>query len=155
MTVQVTTLAAAWGARLLRPEVAHATGSPPASGRGTIRPGAWPADDAAGREISPLSVSRSPQGLAIAGEIDESGFPFFAEALESLAVGLSLVHIDLAGVEYCDVAELRLMVRLTRADVLNGDHQGTRRVVLHAAAPQLRAVLSVLGWDRTPGLVLG
>lgn len=100
-------------------------------------------------------MSRSPQGLAVAGEIGESSSRFFAEALESLAVGLSLVHIDLAGVEYCDVAGLRLMVRLTRADVLNGDHQDARRVVLHAAAPQLRAALSVLGWDRTPGLVFG
>jgi len=100
-------------------------------------------------------VTRGPQGLAVAGEIDESRFRFFAEALESLAVGLSLVHIDLAGVEYCDVAGLRLMVRLTRADDLNGDHQGARRVILHAVAPQLRTVLGVLGWDRTPGLVLG
>jgi hypothetical protein len=44
-----------------------------------------------------------------------------------------LVHIDLAGVEYCDIAALRLMVRLTWSDDLNGDHGGARRVVLHGA----------------------
>ena len=43
---------------------------------------------------------------------------------------MNLVHIDLAGVEYCDIAGLRLMVRLTRADGLNGDYEGARRVVL-------------------------
>jgi hypothetical protein len=46
------------------------------------------------------------------------------------------------------------MVRLTQADGLNGDHNGARPVVLHAAAPYLRAVLNILGWDHTPGLVL-
>jgi hypothetical protein len=56
---------------------------------------------------------------------------------------------------YCDVAGLRLMVRLTRADDLNGDHESTRRVVLHGVASHLTAVLGVLGWDRTRGLVLG
>jgi ABC-type transporter Mla MlaB component len=104
--------------------------------------------------MSGLSVSRSRQGLAVAGEIDESRFCFFAEALDALAEG-SLVHIDLAGVEYCDVAGLRLMVRLTRADDLNGDHGSARRVVPHGVASQLGALLGVLGWDRTPGLVLG
>ena len=134
--------------------VSHATDSPPACGRHTILPGLLPGEDAdAGQGMSELSVSRSRQGLAVTGEIDESSFCFFAQALDALAEG-SLVHIDLAGVEYCDVAGLRLMVRLTRADDLNGDHEGARHVVLHAAAPQLRAVLGVLGWDRTPGLVL-
>jgi ABC-type transporter Mla MlaB component len=100
--------------------------------------------------MSALSVSRSHLGLAVTGEIDESSFCFFAEALDALADGMSLVHIDLAGVQYCDVAGLRLMVRLTGADGLDGDHTGARRVVLHAAAPHLRAVLGVLGWDAYP-----
>jgi hypothetical protein len=52
-------------------------------------------------------------------------------------------------------AGLRLMVRLTRADDLNGDRESTRRVVLHGVASHLRAVLGVLGWSRTPGLALG
>jgi hypothetical protein len=135
--------------------VSHAVSSAPACGRRTVRPGLLPGGEAdAGQGISPFSVSRSRLGLAVTGEIDESSFWFFAEALDALAEG-SLVRIDLAGVEYCDIAGLRLMVRLTGADNLNGDHEGARRVVLHAAAPHLRAVLGILGWDRTPGLVLG
>jgi hypothetical protein len=63
--------------------------------------------------------------------------------------------ILISPVEYCDVARLRLMVRLTRAHDLNGDHESTRRVVLHGVTSHLRAVLGVLGWDRVPGLVLG
>ena len=104
--------------------------------------------------MSGLSVSRGRRGRAVAGEIGESSFCFFAQALDALAGG-SLVHIDLAGVGYWDVAGLRLMVRLTRADDLSGDHESTRRVVLHGVVSHLRAVLGVLGWDRTPGLVLG
>jgi ABC-type transporter Mla MlaB component len=135
--------------------VTDATNSPSACGRHTIRPGLLPGEDAdAGHGMSGLSVSRSRQGLAVTGEIDESSFCFFTQALDALAEG-SLVRIDLAGVGYCDVAGLRLMVRLTRADDLNGDHESTRRVVLHGVASHLRAVLGVLGWDRTPGLVLG
>ena len=135
--------------------VSHATGPPPACGRDLVRPGLPPGGDAeAGQGISPLSVGRSRQGLAVTGEIDESSFCFFAAALFALAEGMSLVHIDLAGVEYCDVAGLRLMVRLTQADDLNGDQKGARSVVLHAAAPHLTAVLGVLGWDHTPGLTL-
>jgi ABC-type transporter Mla MlaB component len=135
--------------------VSHAVSSPSACGRHTIRPGLVPGEDAdAGQGMSVLSVSGSRQGLAVTGEIDESSFCFFAQALVALAEG-SLVHIDLAGVGYCDVAGLRLMVRLTRGDDLNGDHDRTRRVVLHGVASHLRAGLGVVGWDRTPGLVLG
>ena len=108
----------------------------------------------AGQGISPLSVSRGWQGLAVTGEIDESSFCFFAEALHVLSAALSVIHIDLAGVQYCDLAGLRLMVRLTGADGLDGAQRGARRVVLHGTAPPLRAVLGILGWDRTPGLAL-
>jgi ABC-type transporter Mla MlaB component len=135
--------------------VTSATNSPAACGRHPIRPGRLLGEDAdAGQGMCGLSVSRSRRGLAVTGEIDESSFCFFAQALDALAEG-SLVHIDLAGVEYCDVAGLRFMVQLTRTGDLNGDHESTRRVVLHGVASQLRAVLGVLGWDRTPGLVLG
>lgn len=135
--------------------VSYATSSPPACGRHTIPPGLPPGADAAGQWMSPLSVGRSWRGLAVTGEIDESSFRFFAEALDALAEGLSPVHIDLAGVPFCDIAGLRLMVRLTRADARAGEHEGARRVVLHTAAPHLRAVLGILGWGRTPGLVVG
>ena len=132
----------------------YATSSPPACGRHTIRPGLLPGEDAdAGRGMSGLSVSRSRPGLAATGEGGEPGFCFFGQALDALAE-VSLVHV-ISPVEYCDAAGPGLMVRLTRADDLNGDHVSTRRVVMHGVASPLRAVLGVPGWDRTPGLDLG
>jgi hypothetical protein len=85
--------------------VSYATSSPPAWGRHTIRPGLLPGAGAdAGQGMFALSVSRSRQGLAVTGEIDEYSFRFFAEALDALAEGTSPVHIDLAGVQYGDIA---------------------------------------------------
>ena len=132
----------------------YATNTPWACGRHTIRPGPLPGEDAdADQGMSGLSVSRSRQGVAVTGEIDESSLCFFAQALDALAGGAWFIWIS--PVEYCDGARLRLLVRLTRADDLNGDHERTRHVVLHRVTSHLRAVLGVLGWDRTPGLVLG
>jgi hypothetical protein len=135
--------------------VIGATSSPPACGRHTVRPGLLPGEDAdAGQGMCGHSASRSRRGLAVTGEVGESGFCFFAQALDGLAGG-SLVHVDLAGAECCDVAGLRVMVRLARADDLDGGHESTRGVVLHGVASLLRAVLGVPGRDRAPGLVLG
>ena len=118
------------------PAVTYATNSPSACGQHTIRPGLLPGEDADARQgMSVLSVSRSRQGLA--------------------SPGTGAWFILISPVEYCDAARLRLMVRLTRADDLNGDHESTRRVVLRGVAPHLRAVLGVLGWDRAPGLASG
>jgi anti-anti-sigma regulatory factor len=134
----------------------HHLSSPPVSSQHPVSSGLVPGINAdAGEGTFPLSVSCSQLGLAVHGEIDESTSCFFAEALDALASGLSLVQIDLTGVEYCDIAGLRLMVRLTGAGGQGGDHKGARRVVLHGAAPHLRAVLGILGWDCTPGLSLG
>lgn len=68
--------------------VDHATGSPPARGRSMVRLGPPPwADAGAGQGISPLTISRDGLVLAVSGEIDESSFCFFAEALCALAEG--------------------------------------------------------------------
>jgi anti-anti-sigma regulatory factor len=104
--------------------------------------------------ISGLSVGRNDLGLFIAGEVDESSYRFFAETLNALASGLSLVRINLAGLTYCDVAGLRLIVGLAGTGGLDGDHAGARPVVLCGTAPHLKTVLGILGWDRTPGLVV-
>lgn len=94
----------------------------------------------------------SPPVLVLAGEIDESAYPGLVGALaEFTDEGHCDIHLDLAGVEYCDLAGLRAMILLAGAR----DHcPDGRRVVLHAAAPQLKTVLSILGWDSTAGLAL-
>ena len=96
--------------------------------------------------ITPMG---DPSGLAIAGEIDEDTYPALVAKLEEFAGG-DEIHLNLAGVEYCDLAGLRAIVRLASASC---GSEG-RRLVLHDLPPQLRAVLRIVGWDSTPGLVI-
>jgi hypothetical protein len=48
--------------------------------------------------------------------------------------------------EYCDLAGLRAMIQLAGGR--------PRRLVLHGIPPRLQAVLRIVGWDSTPGLVV-
>lgn len=92
----------------------------------------------------------SPAGLAIAGEIDDDTYGALVETLDGLTRGVAEIHVNLAGVEYCDLAGLRAIILLARAD-----RDGLRRrVVLHEVPPQLQAVLRIVGWNTTPGLVI-
>ena len=45
-----------------------------------------------------------PAALAIAGEIDEYTHAALVDTLRGLTDGLHEIHINLAGVEYCDIA---------------------------------------------------
>ncbi len=94
-----------------------------------------------------ITATGNPPGLAIAGEIDEDTYPALVAKLEELA-GAGEIHLNLAGVEYCDLAGLRAMIRLAGA----GRGSDSRQVVLHEVPPRLRTVLGILGWDSTPGL---
>jgi anti-anti-sigma regulatory factor len=90
--------------------------------------------------------------LAVAGEIDEDNYPALVDALGRLTDGVREIHINLAGVQYCDLAGLRAIMRLAgRAG--NHDHENTR-LVLHEVPGYLVAVLQILGWDTTPGLTI-
>jgi ABC-type transporter Mla MlaB component len=99
-----------------------------------------------------LRISRTlrPPGLAMAGEIDESSYAALVSVLDDVTRDQREVHIDLAGVVYCDLAGLRAIVRLTAG---NGAAAG-RLVQLHDVPPQLRAVLEIIGWDSIPGLAV-
>jgi hypothetical protein len=63
------------------------------------------------------------------------------------------IHLDLAVVQYCDLAGLRVLVRLSAGHDDWPDHLG-RRVILHGLPAPLETVLQILGWDSMPGLVL-
>jgi anti-anti-sigma regulatory factor len=89
--------------------------------------------------------------LVVAGEIDEYSYKSLIRALASVARDPGEIHIDLADVEYCDVAGLRAFVVLAAAPCR--DHAGTR-VVLHHVPPHLVNVLHILGWDTTSGLTI-
>ena len=96
-----------------------------------------------------ITATPRPPGLAIAGEIDEDTYPALVAKLEELA-GTGEIHLNLADVQYCDLAGLRAMIRLAGA----GRRGDSRQVVLHEVPPRLQTVLGILGWDSTPGLVI-
>jgi ABC-type transporter Mla MlaB component len=92
----------------------------------------------------------TPPELIVSGEIDESTYPGLLKALANAMDGQGELHVNLAGVAYCDLAGLRAIVQMTGAD----DGSGSRRVVLHEMPVQLATVLAIVGWDITPGLTL-
>jgi ABC-type transporter Mla MlaB component len=98
----------------------------------------------------------SPPVLALAGEIDESTYQGLVRALKEVADGHEDVHVNLAGVDYCDLAGLRAIIMLTGADGQshNGHGPQRRRVVLHEVPSQLQTVLRIVGWDSMPGLAM-
>jgi ABC-type transporter Mla MlaB component len=100
-----------------------------------------------------LRITRGgiPPVLAIAGEVDESTYSGLVGTLEKLVDGQAEVHASLAGVEYCDLAGLRAIVRLAGGC---GGGRGGRRLVLHDVPPELKTILQIMGWDATPGLVI-
>ena len=83
-------------------------------------------------------------GYALAGEIDEAAFPALARRLGEIAADLDEVHLNLAALDYADLAGLRVIVALADA--------GRRGVVLHQVPPHLRAILNIVGWDTAPGV---
>jgi anti-anti-sigma factor len=101
-----------------------------------------------------LRITRIPgrTALAIAGEIDDYTHAALVDALRRLTDGLREIHINLAGVEYCDIAGLRVIILLA-GDHGNQGHLGTR-LVLHEVPGHLRTVLHILGWDTMPGVTI-
>jgi anti-anti-sigma factor len=96
-----------------------------------------------------LRITQLPgpgSGYALAGEIDEAAFPALARRLDEIAADLDEVHLNLAALDYTDLAGLRVLVGLSDA--------GRRGVVLHQVPPHLRAILNIVGWDTAPGVVI-
>ena len=101
-----------------------------------------------------LRITRDGDGpaLVLAGEIDEFSYPDLTATLAcAAAAGHGDIHIDLGGVEYCDIAGLRAIVCATGPP---GAARPGRCVVLHSVPPQLRKVLHILGWDALPTVVV-
>ena len=99
-------------------------------------------------EVLRFSSTGDPPVLMMAGEIDEDTYPVLVRKLAELGAGD--IHLSLAGVEFCDLAGLRAIVRLAGP----GRGEAARRVVLHEVPAQLQTVLGIVGWDSTPGLVI-
>jgi ABC-type transporter Mla MlaB component len=108
-----------------------------------------------GSDGSALRVTRtdSPRRLVLAGDIDEWTYADLLAALADAAAGPGEIHINLAGVQYCDLAGLRAILRLGSASSQQLDPSG-RRLVLAELPAHLKTVLRILGWDCAPGLVI-
>lgn len=121
----------------------------------TRDPGGWPdGRSPAGQAAScseAFSVARGsdPVRLVLAGEIDMCDIPQLTTALADAVDGSGVLHVDMAHVEFCDLAGLRTIIGLSQ----DGDGQRpARRVVLHRLPTHVEKVLRILGWDTAPGV---
>lgn len=91
-----------------------------------------------------------PQGLRIEGVVDAGAHRCLRDALRSVAAVREDVRLEMSRVEFLDLAGLRLLMTFARA-------RAARHctVELTGLLPHLRQVITMIGWDRTPGLRLG
>jgi ABC-type transporter Mla MlaB component len=94
-----------------------------------------------------------PQIVLIAGEIDDARYLGLVSTLEDLVDPEGDVHVNLAELAYCDLAGLRAILRLAGPGQGDQPHNA-RSLYLDGVPPYLAAVLSILGWDSTPGLIM-
>jgi anti-anti-sigma factor len=91
--------------------------------------------------------------LHLAGEIDEWTLPDLRKFLaHAAAAGAPRIYVDLADVEYCDVAGLRAIISLASGQ--GEDQAGIDEIVFTHLPGPLQRVLCVLGWDAAPGVIL-
>lgn len=117
---------------------------------GTVEADAGALEDgrAVAEEALRITKTHDQPGLIIAGEVDESGYVLLLQSLAALDHHGD-IHIDLGGIEFCDLAGLRAIVCAGRPgeDVSPG-----RQVCLHAIPPRLLKIMQILGWDDRRGL---
>ncbi|MFI1968999.1 MEDS domain-containing protein [Streptomyces cinnamoneus] len=91
-----------------------------------------------------------PQGLRVEGVVDAEAHPCLRDALRSVAGVRGDVRLEMSRVEFLDLAGLRLLMTFARA-------RAARHCTVELAGlpPHLLQVITVVGWDRTPGLRLG
>ena len=90
-----------------------------------------------------------PVGLSFTGAIDLFNVDSVALTLNSALDGEGDLHIDLSQLEFCDVSGIRAFVTAAQSVGCR------RRLVLLGLPPQLRTVMTVMGWSDLPGLVIG
>ena len=95
----------------------------------------------------------NPEVVLIAGEVDEARHLALVSTLEDLVDTEGDVHVNLAELAYCDLPGLRAILRLAGTGREDQDHNG-RSLFLDDIPPPLAAVLRILGWDSTPGLII-
>jgi anti-anti-sigma factor len=85
--------------------------------------------------------------LRVAGSVDPTTSGALASRLRlARQLAEARLYIDLADLEFIDVAGVRAIVRGAAA------LEPGRNLVVQRLAPALRKVFGIVGWDRTPGL---
>jgi anti-anti-sigma regulatory factor len=97
-----------------------------------------------------LRIDCAGNQLRLLGDIDEATHAGLVAALDGVADEPGAILVDLAGVEFCDLAGLRALVHLSQ---IRQDHPD-RCVILRHPAAHLKALLEILGWESSPGLVI-
>ncbi|MEW2357967.1 MEDS domain-containing protein [Spirillospora sp. NPDC029432] len=92
--------------------------------------------------ITPI---HAPPGLRLSGAIDESTLPAVELALAEMAGHGGHFCLDLADLEFCDVAGLRALVGAGTAR--NGLE---RQIILRNVPDCLRLIMHLAGWDSPP-----
>jgi anti-anti-sigma factor len=95
-----------------------------------------------------ISRTRAPWGLSASGAIDVFNVDAFAQSLGKCLPGQGDLSVDLHSLEFCDLSGIRALVSAAK-----GLHEG-RRMVLTGLSPQLRNVMTLVGWNDLPGLVI-
>jgi anti-anti-sigma regulatory factor len=120
------------------------------------RPGDSWSDQVDRREPqSPLAATftRPPAALRLAGVIDESTYPVLRRALaKATMAGDDAIRVDMAEVEFCDLAGLRMIV--SAAGRGGRDRAVPGQVVIADLPASLTDLMHILGWDAAPGVVL-
>ncbi|MEV0280579.1 MEDS domain-containing protein [Streptomyces sp. NPDC050610] len=90
-----------------------------------------------------------PQGLRIEGVVDAAAHRHIREALQTVAAVRGDVRLEMSRVEFLDLGGLRLLMAFARA-------RAARHycVELTGLMPHLLQVITLIGWDSTPGLRL-
>jgi anti-anti-sigma regulatory factor len=128
---------------------------PAAHDQAAAAPGAWSDRVISQAPQSPLQVSftHPPALLRVAGVIDESTFGVFRRALVKAAMaGDRNLRVDLAGVEFCDLAGLRSIMSL--AEPSGTGQSAVAQVTIAHLPDHLTEIMHILGWDTTPGVVV-
>jgi anti-anti-sigma factor len=96
-----------------------------------------------------VELTSPPLGVRLFGEVDMDNCAHVRSALVTqTAAGATDVHVDVASLDFIDIAGLRTLVETALLI------QPGRRLVLHSASEELCGLVELAGWDRVPGLVL-
>jgi len=110
--------------------------------RGNVR-----VDDVYDDGVLRIAPTFTPPGLALHGAVEESTFPALLRALADLGDETGHLCLDLAGLEFCDMAGLRTIIGSRTTD-----EGRERQILLRNPRREILDLLSMAGWEQLPGV---